>query len=266
MDNDNRENENFNTGAETIEPDQTPLDVEQKPVQETVVQPEQGVPVQPNAEYATQQNQEYTAGDNYGNGNWNVNPTGKGYENGNWNANGTGNSAQNNWNQYQNMNNQSSYGNQYQNVNNQGSYGNQYQNANNQNNYGNQYGQQGYGQQNYQPDQEPKESKGFGIAALVLGIISVVLFCTCINLPLAALAIIFAIVQLVKGGKKGLAIGGLVTGIISIVCCIIFWAAIFTSGSTAQDIMDQYGNGFYDYGNELQLPDIYDDITGNSTF
>lgn len=61
---------------------------------------------------------------------------------------------------------------------------------------------------------------------MILGIVSLVLFCTCINVPLAIAAIILAIVQFVKNGKNGMAIAGMITGIVSIVLCIVFWVLI----------------------------------------
>ena len=75
-----------------------------------------------------------------------------------------------------------------------------------------------------QHKQEP--GKGFAIASMILGIVSLVLFCTCINVPLAIAAIILAIVQFVKNGKNGMAIAGMITGIVSIVLCIVFWVLI----------------------------------------
>ena len=75
-----------------------------------------------------------------------------------------------------------------------------------------------------QQKQEP--GKGFAIASMILGIVSLVLFCTCINVPLAIAAIILAIVQFVKNGKNGMAIAGMITGIVSIVLCIVFWVLI----------------------------------------
>lgn len=53
--------------------------------------------------------------------------------------------------------------------------------------------------------QEPikSESIGFGIASLVLGILSLLLFCTCINWLTGILAIIFGIIQIVKSEKRG---------------------------------------------------------------
>lgn len=90
-------------------------------------------------------------------------------------------------------------------------------------------GSNGWQQQytNPQAQQQKQEpGKGFAIASMILGIVSLVLFCTCINVPLAIAAIILAIVQFVKNGKNGMAIAGMITGILSIVLCIVFWVLI----------------------------------------
>lgn len=66
------------------------------------------------------------------------------------------------------------------------------------------------------------ENKGFSIASMVLGIISIVLFCIWyLSIPCAILAIIFGIVGM-KKGAKGMAIAGLVLGIIAIAIVLIF--------------------------------------------
>ena len=49
----------------------------------------------------------------------------------------------------------------------------------------------GYESDNVSMVKEQEPGVGFGIASLVLGIISLLLFCTCINIPLAILAIVF---------------------------------------------------------------------------
>lgn len=72
------------------------------------------------------------------------------------------------------------------------------------------------------------ENKGFSIASMVLGIISIVLFCIWyLSIPCAILAIIFGVVGMKKGGK-GMAIAGLVLGIIAvaIVAVVYILAAI----------------------------------------
>ena len=73
------------------------------------------------------------------------------------------------------------------------------------------YQQETYRQGTYQQIyQEPGSGayrpagEGFGIASLALGIASMVLFCSCLNIPLAILAIVFGIIQITKpSGRKG---------------------------------------------------------------
>lgn len=68
-----------------------------------------------------------------------------------------------------------------------------------------------------------QESKGLSIASMVLGIVSVVLFCIWyISVPCAILAIIFGIVGKKKGGK-GMAIAGLVLGIVALSILVIIY-------------------------------------------
>ncbi|MEE1248617.1 MAG: hypothetical protein UHU19_05250 [Lachnospiraceae bacterium] len=160
----------------------------------------------------------------------------------------------------------------YQQAQNQTNDYNTYQNGNYQSdnmgyNNGNAYQNMGssgmnneaWKQQYINPQQQKKEGgNGFGIAALILGIISLILFCTCINIPLAILAIIFAIVQMVKGGKsgagKGMAIAGLITGIASLVCFIVFYVMI------AVGIVDAGSDFYYDTPYEYFEEDFEDDI------
>lgn len=79
-----------------------------------------------------------------------------------------------------------------------------------------------------------KES-GFGIAALVLGIIGLLTSCFIVGILPAALGLIFAIVALAsKNRKHGTAVGGLVCSIIAIVI-FIFVIAVVALGSGADD-------------------------------
>lgn len=109
------------------------------------------------------------------------------------------------------------------------------------------YNQAGYGQPNYnqQPYGQPgmvqkSDSNGFGIASLVLGIISIFTFFCCINYILAITAIILGAVQLVRSSQKGLAIGGIVTAGISILGSIIFWIFVSVAGAEELEPMQQY--------------------------
>ena len=76
-------------------------------------------------------------------------------------------------------------------------YGNPYPPNQNQNpQYGNPYPPN----YNQRPADNRKEEpgKGFAVASMVLGLISLVLFCTGINIITAILAIVFGIIHLVK--------------------------------------------------------------------
>ena len=125
---------------------------------------------------------------------------------------------------------------------------NQNQQGYSQQNYNQQsYNQAGYGQPNYnqQPYGQPgmaqkSDSNGFGIASLVLGIISIFTFFCCINYILAIIAIILGVVQLVRSSQKGLAIGGIVTAAISILGSIIFWIFVSVAGAEEIGPMQQY--------------------------
>ena len=113
------------------------------------------------------------------------------------------------------------------------------------------------GQEAYQP-----ASKGFGIASLVLGILSLVLYCTCFNLLLAILAIIFGILQLVQtGSPKGMAIAGIVTSCLSILLYVIS-LIVFISSTDLEDVIDRgFENGLQgDFNIEFPFQeDDYDD-------
>lgn len=109
-----------------------------------------------------------------------------------------------------------------------------------------------YGQPAGRYGSNKSESEGFGIASLVLGIITVLLFCTCISWITGILAIIFGIIQLVKGNKKGMAIVGLITGGIGFIASVILYILIFFTSLGSYSNYDDIYNHIYD--------DIYDDI------
>lgn len=120
----------------------------------------------------------------------------------------------------------------------------------------------------------------FGVASMVLGITSLLLFCTCVNFVLAILAIIFGIVQLMKHKERAFAITGIVTAVLSILLGIFLWV-LLAAGMTDMTIngysdiyeyyygdefdYDDYGNdhhydGYYDAydGDEYDYDDLYD--------
>lgn len=103
-----------------------------------------------------------------------------------------------------------------------------------------------YGQPAGRYGSNKSESEGFGIASLVLGIITVLLFCTCISWITGILAIIFGIIQLVKGNKKGMAIVGLITGGIGFIASVILYILIFFTSLGSYSNYDDIYNHIYD--------------------
>lgn len=113
-----------------------------------------------------------------------------------------------------------------------------------------QQGQQGYGQQGYQNapagyDQgAPAKANGFGITALVLGILSIPAgIASWPGILLGILAIIFGIlglrrVKARRADNKGMAIAGLVTGIVGLVIGAIVLAAAIWFVNNAQDCLN----------------------------
>ena len=123
-----------------------------------------------------------------------------------------------------------------------------------------------YEQSPYQqpyPYTEPAPSQGFGVASLVLGIVSLVLFCTCVNVLLAVIAIVFGIVQLAKPqAKKGMAIAGIITSAVSLVLFVIFVISFLLSADFQEGFQRGLRNGlgedFY-YNYSVPNDDWYDD-------
>lgn len=110
------------------------------------------------------------------------------------------------------------------------------------------YGQTVYGQQ-ANGGKPQNDGTGFGIASMVLGIISILLFCTCFNIITAIIAIIFGIIQLVKSKKKVFAIVGISTAAVSIILTIVFWIVVAPSIST------DYYKTF-----KTEYPDLYEEF------
>jgi len=168
------------------------------------------------------------------------------------------------------------------------------QNYNQQGNYQPNYNQQNYNQQNftqqgwnpyggYNPQMYKKrksDNSGLAVASLALGITSLVGFLMFfISFPLAIVAVILGIVSLVKYKKgKGLAIGGIVTSVITIVVYFVVIVGIINSSAfevlddpkAARDFLDSidelydlYGIDGYDDYNDFSRDsgdELYDDL------
>ena len=80
-----------------------------------------------------------------------------------------------------------------------------------------------------QPPQPPAggvnpPGHGMAIASMIMGILSLVLWCLCIGyVVFGPLGIIFAVVAKKQGSTSGMATAGLVTSIISIATGILYW-------------------------------------------
>lgn len=129
----------------------------------------------------------------------------------------------------------------------------------------NPYMQQGYTsnvQSPYmqQPGKRQKgDGTGFGIASLVLGIVSVFLFGCCVNYIMAILAIVFAVVQMVKNRQKGMAIAGIVTACVSIILGTLMWVGVSKNlGDT--NVEDLYDDFYEYYENEYPLSNSIDEL------
>ena len=117
------------------------------------------------------------------------------------------------------------------------------------------YGQQpGYGQQGFQNapagyDQgAPAKANGFGITALVLGILSIPAgFLSWPGILLGLLAIIFGVlglrrVKARRADNKGMALAGLITGIVGLVIGAIVLAAAVWFVNNAQDCIRDFNS------------------------
>lgn len=144
-----------------------------------------------------------------------------------------------------------------------------------QQNYGYDQSQQGYGtyqqpqqqaygsfdQTQYGYNQPASSGKGMAIASMVLGLISLVLFCTGINIITAILAIVFGIIHLVKQKQNhGMAVAGIVTAVVGILAFVTYWLLIIhAAGRTSgpDEFLRRYE---YQFDGEMKAPDDYQDL------
>lgn len=114
--------------------------------------------------------------------------------------------------------------------------------------------------------QEPeKDRKGFAIASMVLGLVSIILFCVWfISIPCGILAIIFGILAF-SSSKKGMAITGFITGGIGIFISFIIFVFLFSFGFIAGVANGLSEIDYDDIYNET-YDNIYDDTYYDSSF
>ena len=126
------------------------------------------------------------------------------------------------------------------------------------------------------PQAKQEDKRGFSIASMVLGIISLVFcFVWIISIPSAILAIIFGILG-IKSTGKGMSIAGLVTSGIGIIISFVIFVLLIVVGISAgfhtleslDNIYDSYYDDYdYDYDSyydSYDFDDYYD--SSSSTF
>lgn len=101
-----------------------------------------------------------------------------------------------------------------------------------------------------------------GVTSMVLGIISLLLFCTCINWLTAIIAIIFGILQLTRNKEKSFAVVGIITSVLSMVLSAVLWIAvglgISSLGMNYEEVYDSYYSDDY-FGDEYYDDSYYED-------
>ena len=121
-------------------------------------------------------------------------------------------------------------------------------------NYGN------MNQNEFVQSEQKGDKTGFGIASLVLGIVSLLMFCTCVNWITGILAIIFGILQLVKNRERGFAIAGILTAGISLVLWAMLYIALFAGiSASGLDYEELYRNYYDDFSDDYDFYDYFDD-------
>lgn len=109
------------------------------------------------------------------------------------------------------------------------------------------------------------DKKGFAIAALVLGIIAIVLSCIWyVAIPCGIIAIVLGVLGR-KSSKKGMSTAGIVTGVIGMILCLILYLGVVFLGLSIynnakdsagdvtdqleqqMDALEQYSSSSFDY-------------------
>ncbi len=105
-------------------------------------------------------------------------------------------------------------------------------------------------------DNGKKPGRGFAIASLVLGILSAVGLCCCCTIPavsaaLGVVAIVLAIIYSKKAGKlDGMALAGLILGIIGIVVALSLMIIVALNSDAINAALEEFVNNF-----KKQYPD-----------
>jgi hypothetical protein len=124
-----------------------------------------------------------------------------------------------------------------------------------------------YNQNNYNNDKGSEN--GFGIAAMILGIIAIPVSCCAIvfaplSFILSIVAIVLAIVQIVKYQKRGMAIAGIICSVLAIILTVL----LLLLRTFVVEMFDTNNNGVleieeieqFNYDNQNLDDDLFDDL------
>ena len=78
-------------------------------------------------------------------------------------------------------------------------------------------------------DKIETKGKGFGVASLVCGMISITLFCSIFNIFSSIMGLVFGIIQIKRGEAKGIAITGIICSVCSVILLIICMSLIMSN-------------------------------------
>lgn len=133
------------------------------------------------------------------------------------------------------------------------------------NNNNTNYNYNGYPNQNYIP-KPIKPTNKFAIASLILGICSILFFCTLIGpVALGALGILFAILSKRKDHKmESSAMAGIITSAFGAITAVVVWVGLFAVGFTMlkpenRDVLDSQFEEIYGMDLEEYIQLFYGD-------
>lgn len=113
-----------------------------------------------------------------------------------------------------------------------------------------------------------ERKKGLSIAALILGILS--MLCCCIGFPFAIIGLILAIIALVKNsGAKGAAIVGLITSIITLIISTLVTVTLIPFAPYFEDMGEMVQNAatvVEEYEEDGAYPEVIDRMIEDGVF
>lgn len=132
---------------------------------------------------------------------------------------------------------------------------------------------QSVGAMNYNQNRQPvnfnntvngnkgNEKEGFGIAALILGILSIIFsFTMILSIIMGLIAVIFGIIHIAKKSRRGLGVAGIITGVFGIIISIAIIVCIAMVASNAENSRHSFDYNFnYNNKDNSNYYDEYDD-------